>query len=492
MLAAELPETVDALYIGGGFPETHAAELARNRTLLASVKEMAAEGLPVYAECGGLMLLSRGIRMDGRSYAMAGVLPCEVELCRKPQGHGYVALRVDRENPYFPVGMEIKGHEFHYSRITAGDALPQPVCSVVRGDGCGGGRDGIVSGNVWASYTHIHALGTPEWAGGMVAAAQPICTHEAGCGAGLNYGGNCRPGESQMTALLFGLIYVSLAVSGVACVVRAVRYTRLPLNLRWELYPVPHEDAKRAGHGGSYFEELDWWTRPVRSNRLGELKAMTAEILFLHAMYRHNRTLWRWSYPFHLGLYLLIATGIAAVASAAASLSLTIVPLAGLLGCVLVMTGTAGLLVHRIKDQELRIYSAPMDYFNLAFFFVTAAGLALAKGPGPVEIAKALLTFNSSLAVPVPQAVAMALAALLIAYIPMTHMAHFIGKYFTYHAIRWGDRAAGRDRSVEQRIAAYLGYKPSWAAPHIGADGATPWSEIVARNPADRKEAQSK
>ena len=170
--AAELPEHVDALYIGGGFPETHAAELSRNRTLLTSLKEMAAAGLPVYAECGGLMLLSRAIRMDGRRYAMAGVLPFEVELCRRPQGHGYVALRVDRENPFFPVGLEIKGHEFHYSRIADEGAMPQTVCSVVRGDGCGGGRDAVVVGNVWAAYTHIHALGTPEWATGLVAAAQ--------------------------------------------------------------------------------------------------------------------------------------------------------------------------------------------------------------------------------------------------------------------------------------------------------------------------------
>lgn len=170
--AAQLPEHLDALYIGGGFPETHAAALSRNRALLASIKEMAAAGLPVYAECGGLMLLSRAIRMGGRRYAMAGVLPFEVEVCRKPQGHGYVALRVDRENPFFPLGLEIKGHEFHYSRIAAGGIVPQAVCSVVRGDGCGGGGDAIVSGNVWAAYTHIHALGTPEWAQGMVTAAQ--------------------------------------------------------------------------------------------------------------------------------------------------------------------------------------------------------------------------------------------------------------------------------------------------------------------------------
>lgn len=284
-----------------------------------------------------------------------------------------------------------------------------------------------------------------------------------------------------MTTLLFGFIYVALAVACVMCVVRAVRYARLPLNLRWELYPVPHEPANRAAHGGSYFEDVDWWTKSAYSNRPGEWKAMGAEIFFLHAMFMHNRRLWRWSFPFHIGLYLLIATGVAAAAG------LAIAPITGLLGCLLVMAGTAGLLVHRIQDPELRNYSAPMDYVNLVFFFVISASLIILKvvshGPGLNQVVKALLTFNTSLAIPVSRAIALALGALMVAYIPMTHMAHFIGKYFAWHAIRWGDAPSHGDKSVEKKIAGYLGYKPSWSAPHVGADGATPWSEIVTKNP---------
>lgn len=173
--ARQLPDDIDALYIGGGYPETHAAALSNNRSLLRSIQEAAA-GLPIYAECGGLMLLSRGIRVGDRCYPMSGVLPFEVELSAKPQGHGYVALRVERENPFFPVGLEIKGHEFHYSRIIAGDSLPLTACSVVRGCGCGGGRDAIVTRNVWASYTHLHSLGTSEWAAGLLRAAHAFAS----------------------------------------------------------------------------------------------------------------------------------------------------------------------------------------------------------------------------------------------------------------------------------------------------------------------------
>ncbi len=162
---ASLPPDLDALYIGGGFPETHAAELAANRALLASLRDAR---IPIYAECGGLMLLSQSISWNGREFPMAGVLPFRVEMCRAAQGHGYAVLAVDRPNPFFPVGTELRGHEFHYSRIIS-DAGPLPTaCSVVRGTGCYKGREGIVQGKVWASYVHLHALGAPEWAAGFI------------------------------------------------------------------------------------------------------------------------------------------------------------------------------------------------------------------------------------------------------------------------------------------------------------------------------------
>lgn len=168
----ELPAGIDALYIGGGFPETHGAVLAANQAFLASVARRAAAGLPIYAECGGLMLLSRAIHWNRERYPMAGVLPFEVEVLARPQGHGYTELTVDRPNPFFSLGTRLSGHEFHYSHLMAGDDLPPTVCAVRRGAGCGHGRDGVLVNNVWASYTHLHAVATPEWAAGLVAAAR--------------------------------------------------------------------------------------------------------------------------------------------------------------------------------------------------------------------------------------------------------------------------------------------------------------------------------
>jgi cobyrinic acid a,c-diamide synthase len=162
---------IDALYIGGGFPETHAARLASNRNLMNEVKAAAMDGLPIYAECGGLIYLAEELETDSGTIPMAGILPVKVKMNRKPQGHGYTELRVDRPNPFFAEGTVIRGHEFHYTGIIGGIRDTGSVFEVARGTGCLEKRDGLIYNNVVAAYTHIHSLGTPEWADGMVDAA---------------------------------------------------------------------------------------------------------------------------------------------------------------------------------------------------------------------------------------------------------------------------------------------------------------------------------
>lgn len=167
-----LPE-VDGLYIGGGFPETHAARLAKNVTYREQVKSLAEQGLPIYAECGGLMYLGRELVLEEGTFPMAGVLPVSFGFSKRPQGHGYTILRVARPNPFFDVDQTIKGHEFHYSTVKYTDAGPADLAfDMTRGSGLAAQRDGFCRGNVLATYTHIHALGTPQWAPAMVARAR--------------------------------------------------------------------------------------------------------------------------------------------------------------------------------------------------------------------------------------------------------------------------------------------------------------------------------
>jgi len=98
-------------------------------------------------------------------------------VCATPQGHGYAELQVDRPNAFFPEGSSLKGHEFHYSRILLDGAQPPTAFSVMRGAGCFAGRDGVVAGNVLASYVHLHAAASPEWVTGLLEAAR---RHAAG------------------------------------------------------------------------------------------------------------------------------------------------------------------------------------------------------------------------------------------------------------------------------------------------------------------------
>ncbi len=162
--------SVDGLYIGGGFPEFFLEDLEKNRELRADIANAIEEGLPVYAECAGLMYLSQKIHWQGRSYEMVGVIPAEVQLSEKPEGHGYVIVEVIDENPLFPIGLSIRGHEFHHSKVSMKNGI-KFAYQIKRGHGIDGKRDGVLYKNMFATYTHLHALGTPCWAEAFVSLA---------------------------------------------------------------------------------------------------------------------------------------------------------------------------------------------------------------------------------------------------------------------------------------------------------------------------------
>jgi cobyrinic acid a,c-diamide synthase len=166
-----LPE-VDALYIGGGFPEACAIELEANTALRSEIRQVIDKGMPVYAECGGMMYLSRSIAFQGRSYEMVGAIPGDVKMHAKPVGRGYVHLREDPEHPWprqDSPATQIRAHEFHYSSL---ENLPPDqhfAYHVERGHGITGQRDGLILNNLLASYTHLRTIGSCNWAFRFVA-----------------------------------------------------------------------------------------------------------------------------------------------------------------------------------------------------------------------------------------------------------------------------------------------------------------------------------
>jgi cobyrinic acid a,c-diamide synthase len=161
-----LPE-IDGLYIGGGFPEFFLKEIEGNHKLRRDIAQAVEKGLPVYAECAGLMYLCKSISWQGRSYEMVGIIPSRVRLSTKPEGHGYVVAEVMAENPLFPVGLTVRGHEFHHSSLFDSEDL-YFAYQMRKGEGIKGKGDGIIFKNLFASYVHLHASGTPEWAKNFV------------------------------------------------------------------------------------------------------------------------------------------------------------------------------------------------------------------------------------------------------------------------------------------------------------------------------------
>jgi cobyrinic acid a,c-diamide synthase len=171
------PPAIDALYIGGGFPENHAAALSGNAPFRSALNKLIRDGLPVYAECGGLIYLSEAITVGGRRYPMTGIFPLEFEIADRPVGHGYTMFEVDGDNPFYRTGTAVRGHEFRYARIINPESSVEvrTVLAMRRGTGLGGGRDGMLVNNCLAVFSHTHAGSAGvEWIDSLTGTAPAV------------------------------------------------------------------------------------------------------------------------------------------------------------------------------------------------------------------------------------------------------------------------------------------------------------------------------
>ena len=160
-----LPENLDALFIGGGFPEMFLTELQANESLRSVIGKRINQGLPVYAECGGLMYLSQSITWREQRCNMVGAIAADVHLHDKPIGRGYVSLESTEHMPWPGLrGQSVKGHEFHYSSLSGLSSQTRYAWRVSRGHGIDGQNDGIVQGRLLASYAHLRDLAGTGWA----------------------------------------------------------------------------------------------------------------------------------------------------------------------------------------------------------------------------------------------------------------------------------------------------------------------------------------
>jgi nitrate reductase gamma subunit len=278
--------------------------------------------------------------------------------------------------------------------------------------------------------------------------------------------------------------YLAVLVFAVGFIWRVLYIKRMPVHLRWELAPVPHEKGK-ASYGGSYLEEFEWWTKPREKSLLNEGLYMFQEIVFLKGVWESNRPLWRWSFPFHFGLYLLTGMVVCLILT---TLGVTFLgPVAQVLGGVgyaLGTLGTVGLFAKRMVDPKLSPFASPASFFNLAILAAVfvSGGIAVLAGdfvPSMTSFIGAFVAGDLAVELGAPVSAHIAFAMLFLIYLPFSYMMHFVAKYFMYHEVRWNDEPIRGNRAMAEEVQALLGQPVSWSAPHLGADGKKNWVDIA-------------
>lgn len=299
------------------------------------------------------------------------------------------------------------------------------------------------------------------------------------------------------------MMYLAFLVFIVATLYKVFVIARMPRHLRWDLYPIAHE-----GSEGSVFQKSEFWTKPRHFSLVSELAEMAEEIFLLKRTFLYNRRMWLFSYPMHLGFYLLsgwlglviigagidLATGLTISAASTffwGQLLNVVTVLVGAGGLVLGLIGCLGLLWMRLTDENLRDFSSPITFLNLYLLIaIFAVGLAawlindlsfvLARG-----YAASLLAFQPAALPPLMTLEALLFAIFLI-YLPFSRMLHFAAKYFFYHDIMWEDELLVVGGGLDKAIGGYLHYATGWGAPHL--QPGTSWLEQAATNPTKPKE----
>ncbi len=296
--------------------------------------------------------------------------------------------------------------------------------------------------------------------------------------------------------------YVSYIFVVVAYTVKVIKYFRMPLHLRWELYPVVHDKGYK--HGGSYFEELEWWTKPRQKSSIRSVIDMLKRYLFFGEYFRKVRGYWFGLYPWHTGFYLivlfdgltmlggilLVTTGMT-ISASAGGFGVVLYYLTLVVAIASFITGIIGsivLLIKRLADKDLKNYASPINYFNYAFFLlVFVSGLVSWASFDPTlsgyrEFWAGIFSFKYAAVDPATYAHIM-LFSLFLIYLPFTRSTHYITKMLAFFSVRWDDSPNLRGSDIERKVKKQLGQPVTWSAAHIQS-GST-WSEVAKGLPED-------
>ena len=163
-----LPPNLAGLYMGGGYPELYARQLTQNESLRGEILAAAHRGMPIYAECGGFMYLTRSIRVEDSTHGMVGLYPFETRMLSRRKALGYREVILKEDSLLGPKGLRARGHEFHYSELVDRSSDFTNLFQVSNRKGIDTVMDGFVVHNVLAGYIHLHFGSNPEMAANLV------------------------------------------------------------------------------------------------------------------------------------------------------------------------------------------------------------------------------------------------------------------------------------------------------------------------------------
>jgi nitrate reductase gamma subunit len=296
-----------------------------------------------------------------------------------------------------------------------------------------------------------------------------------------------------MTLALFTYFAYAFVIAGYS--VKIVKYLSLPTHLRWELYPVIHEEGR--AYGGSRFERADWWEEGPRRHPVRGFFFLLKEYFHLGEYFHRHRCYWCFLYPWHVGFVLIITFHILCFVSAVAmAWGLEVAPAAGASGIILYWAvyvtgvvsfisgvfGSLGLIVERRRDNGLAVYATPLNYVSYVFTLaVFASGLAAWLFVDPSfseyrEFWKGLVTLRF-VSVEAGSAIHIVLFNLFLIYLPFTRSLHYVTRFFAFFLIRWDDEPNVRGSELEKRLQELMTQKVTWSAPHIKAGKS--WVEQV-------------
>lgn len=258
-------------------------------------------------------------------------------------------------------------------------------------------------------------------------------------------------------------------------VIQFLKISKMPLNVRWEIYPLPKGEREKIRYGGSYMEEVDWQKKTNPQKSYLEFIEPFKELFFLHRVHKFNRYgLWIWSMALHWGVGLifgwLLILLIDSIFTGVDLSGLTFVPV---LAYVLGVVGSVGLILKRLSNSELKLYTSGIEYFNLLFLFlIFFTGFLMILQDSSLNQAflyvNGALKFSLSLDEISPLTIIhFILVSLFLIYIPFSKFFHGPVKFFTFHKILWSDEFQVKGSEQEKKIMQQLHYKVKWSGPHM-------------------------